>query len=82
MFYLQDPQGKPVTEARATAICTTARGLFQHLYNEGMAPKTWRKHSDPAAKYFYRGMIKFEPNFRIAEDSWKLDRLATDIYFN
>jgi len=27
-------------------------------------------------------MIKFEPNFRIAEDAWKLDHLATDIYFN
>ena len=82
MFYLQDAQGKPVTKARATAICTTARGLFQHLQDENMAPKTWSKRSDPAAKYFYRGMIKFEPNFRIAEDAWKLDRLATDIYFN
>ena len=40
------------------------------------------KRSDPAAQYFYHGMIKFEPNFKMAEDYWKLDRLATDIYFN
>lgn len=82
MFYLQDSQGNPVTEARATAICTMARGLFQHLLDENMAPKTWSKRSDPAAKYFYHGMVKFEPNFRLAEDSWKLERFATDIYFN
>lgn len=82
MFYLQDSMGRPVSEARAAAICTTARGLFQHLRNQNMAPKTWSKRSDPAAQYFYRGMVKFEPNFMMAEDFWKLDRLATDIYFN
>ena len=31
-------------------------------------PKTWSKQSDPAAQYFYREMIKFEPNFLIAND--------------
>jgi hypothetical protein len=82
MFYLQDSMGRPVSEARAAAICTTARGLFKHLRNQNMAPKSWRKRSDPAAQYFYRGMVKFEPNFMMAEDFWKLDRLATDIYFN
>ena len=82
MSYLQDSQGQPVTEMRAATICTTARGLFQHLRNQGMAPKTWSKRSDPAAQYFYREMIKFEPNFLMADDTWKLERLATDIYFN
>ena len=47
-----------------------------------MAPKSWSKRSDPAAQYFYREMIKFEPNFLMAEDHWKLERFATDIYFN
>jgi hypothetical protein len=47
-----------------------------------MAPKTWSKRSDPAAQYFYREMIKFEPNFLMAEDHWKLERFAIDIYFN
>lgn len=82
MFYLQDPGGQPVTEPRAAMICSTARGLFQHLRNQGMAPKSWSKRSDPAAQYFYREMIKFEPNFLMADDHWKLERLATDIYFN
>ena len=45
-------------------------------------PKTWSKQSDPAAQYFYREMIKFEPNFLIANDTWKLEWFATDIYFN
>jgi hypothetical protein len=82
MFYLQDPQGHPVTESRAAMICSTARGLFQHLRSQGMAPRTWSKRSDPAAQYFYREMIKFEPNFLMAEDHWKLERIAIDIYFN
>ena len=82
MYYLQDSQGQPVTEARAAMICSTARGLFQHLRNQGMAPKSWSKRSDPAAQYFYREMIKFEPNFLMAEDHWKLERFAIDIYFN
>ena len=82
MFYLQDSQGHPVTNTRAAMICSTARGLFQHLRNQGMAPKSWSKRSDPAAQYFYREMIKFEPNFLMAEDHWKLERFAIDIYFN
>ena len=82
MFYLQDPQGQPVTESRAAMICSMARGLFQHLRIQGMAPKSWSKRSDPAAQYFYREMVKFEPNFLMAEDNWKLERFAIDIYFN
>lgn len=82
MSYLQDSQGQPVTKMQAAAICTAARGLFQHLRDQGMAPKTWSKRSDPAAQYFYREMIKFEPNFLIANDTWKLEWFATDIYFN
>lgn len=82
MYYLQDSQGQPVTQTRAAMICTTARGLFQHLRNQGMAPKSWSKRSDPAAQYFYREMVKFEPNFLMAEDHWKLERFAIDNYFN
>ena len=82
MFYLQDCRGQPVTETRAAMICSTARGLFQRLRNQGMAPKSWSKRSDPAAQYFYREMIKFEPDFLMAEDHWKLERFAIDIYFN
>ena len=82
MFYLQDPQGQPVTKSRAARICSKARGLFQHLCSQGMVPKSWSKRSNPAAQYFYCEMIKFEPNFLMAEDHWKLERFATDIYFN
>jgi hypothetical protein len=82
MFYLQDAQGLPVSESRAAMICSTARGLFQHLRSQSMAPKSWSKRSDPAAQYFYREMVKFEPNFLMAEDHWKLECFAIDTYFN
>jgi hypothetical protein len=82
MFYLQDAQGLPVTESRAAMICSTARGLFQHLRSQSMAPKSWSKCSDPAAQYFYCEMVKFELNFLMAEDHWKLECFAIDTYFN
>jgi len=80
MAYIQDEQGRPVTEARAREICNEARKVFSKLEELGMAPRTWTKISSASSQYYRQVMYGYFPELRFCEGDWKAERLGIDIY--
>ncbi|KAF8968968.1 hypothetical protein BDZ97DRAFT_1754910 [Flammula alnicola] len=80
MAYIQDENGKPVTEARARDICNEARKVFSKLEELKMAPRTWTKISSASSQYYRQVMYGYFPELQFCDGDWKAERLGIDIY--
>lgn len=80
MFYIQDSNGVPVSERKASDICFHARTTWETLALEGLAPKKWKQCSTPAWKYYLEEMYRYHDDLQLCEGDWKAERLAVDNY--
>ncbi|KAF8155446.1 hypothetical protein B0H34DRAFT_675645 [Crassisporium funariophilum] len=80
MAYIQDAQGKPVTEACARDMCNKARKVFSKLEELKMALQTWTKISSASSQYYRQVMYGYFPELQFCDGDWKAERLGIDIY--
>jgi hypothetical protein len=78
--FLEDENGDPVPEAMIDSIRKSLRTAWSELADRKLAPSTWGKLSASGAQLVNGIMERAHPLFRLANNSWKLDYLATMSY--
>ncbi|KAG2039118.1 hypothetical protein BDR03DRAFT_952900 [Suillus americanus] len=78
--FLEDDHGEPIPESIIEAIRKTLRVTWTELAIRGLAPLSWGRVTASAAELTNTIMEKAFPLFRLADNGWKLDYLATASY--
>ncbi|KAG1723999.1 hypothetical protein EDB19DRAFT_1915764 [Suillus lakei] len=78
--YLEDADVDPVPETTIKAICKLLQGGWSELLSHKMAPQSWGKVSASGRQLIHSLMEDMFPLFKFADNSWKLDYLATSSY--
>ncbi|KIK35847.1 hypothetical protein CY34DRAFT_95390, partial [Suillus luteus UH-Slu-Lm8-n1] len=80
LLFLVDEHGEPIPELIIKAIRKALRAAWTELAIRGLAPLSWGRVTASAAELTNMIMEKAFPLFRLADNGWKLDYLATASY--
>ncbi|KAI6036056.1 hypothetical protein PISMIDRAFT_12317 [Pisolithus microcarpus 441] len=80
MGYLEDKDGNPPSCKTAKAIRKVLRGGWVELVNRELAPPSWGRLSASARQFVHGLMENAYPDFKFANNGWKLDYLASTTY--
>ncbi|KAI5993503.1 hypothetical protein EDD15DRAFT_2518825 [Pisolithus albus] len=80
MGYLEDKDGNPPSSKTAKAIHKVLRGGWVELVNRELAPPSWGRLSASGRQFIHSLMENAFPDFKFANNGWKLDYLASTTY--
>ncbi|KAI6119527.1 hypothetical protein EDD16DRAFT_927569 [Pisolithus croceorrhizus] len=80
MGYLEDKDGNPPSCKTAKAIRKVLRGGWVELMNRELAPPSWGRLSASGRQLIHGLMEKAFPDFKFANNGWKVDYLASTTY--
>ena len=78
--YLEDKNGDTPSNKIAKAIWAVVHQGWAQLVQEGSAPQSWGRLTASGHTFFHNFMEKAFPMFKLANNSWKLDYLASNSY--
>jgi hypothetical protein len=78
--YIENENGEPVDGYRLSAIRQLARTIWVKFAEMGLAPATWGKASLTLVNEYKAEMRRQFPEFRLCENDWKVQQLATTDY--
>lgn len=79
-MYIENENGQPVDGYRLSSIRQLARVVWVKFAEMGMAPVSWGKANLMLANEYKSEMRHRFPEFRLCENDWKLQQLATTDY--
>jgi len=79
-LYVEDENGQPVDGHRLTSIRQLARKIWNKFADIGQAPPSWGKANMNFTNEYRREMCRQFPEFRLCENNWKAELLATENY--
>jgi hypothetical protein len=79
-LYVENENGRPVDGHRLTAIRQLARKIWNKFADVGQAPLTWGKANMNFTNEYRREICRQFPEFRLCENDWKAELLATENY--
>ncbi|KAI0085572.1 hypothetical protein BDY19DRAFT_908986 [Irpex rosettiformis] len=81
MGFLKDHEGQIPSSTEREKICRTTRGIFNEFLEENAAPATWSSGATIEQRKRFRFEIESEHElFRLCDDGWKAELLATKLY--
>ncbi|KAI5995916.1 hypothetical protein EDD15DRAFT_2420965 [Pisolithus albus] len=80
MGFLEDKDGNPPSREMAKAIRKLLHGGWVELVYKDLAPPSWGKLSASARQFIHNLMESSFPDFKLANNGWKLDYLASTTY--
>ncbi|KAG2337327.1 hypothetical protein BDR05DRAFT_993076 [Suillus weaverae] len=80
MAYLEDKNGHTVSSRTVKAIQRVLRGGWSELVTCKIAPQSWGKLSASGRQLIHIFMENEFPLFKLTNNGWKLDHLATTTY--
>ncbi|KAG1834287.1 hypothetical protein DFJ58DRAFT_735858 [Suillus subalutaceus] len=80
LVYLEDENGRTVSSRTIKAIRRVLRGGWSELVTRKIAPHSWGKLSASGRQLIHNFMENEFPLFKLANNGWKLDHLATTTY--
>lgn len=80
MGFLEDKDGNPPSRETAKAIRKLLRGGWVELVHRELAPPSWGRLSASARQFIHSLMESSYPDFKLANNGWKLDYLASTTY--
>ncbi|KAI5980856.1 hypothetical protein EDD15DRAFT_2421529 [Pisolithus albus] len=80
MGFLEDKDSNPPSREMAKAIRKLLRGGWVELVYKDLAPLSWGKLSASARQFIHNLMESSFPDFKLANNGWKLDYLASTTY--
>lgn len=80
LVYLEDENGRTVSSRTIKAIRRVLRGGWSELVARKIAPHSWGKLSASGRQLIHSFMEHKFPLFKLANNGWKLDHLATTTY--
>ncbi|KAI5994181.1 hypothetical protein EDD15DRAFT_2435236 [Pisolithus albus] len=80
MGFLEDKDGNPPSRETAKAIRKLLRGGWVELVHKDVAPPSWGKLSASARRFIHNLMESSFPDFKLTNNGWKLDYLASTTY--
>ncbi|KAI5986399.1 hypothetical protein EDD15DRAFT_2200184 [Pisolithus albus] len=80
MGYLEDKDGNPPSCETAKAIRKVLRGGWVELVDLKLAPPSWGRLSARGRRFIHGLMESAYPDFKFANNGWKLDYLASMMY--
>ena len=78
--YIENENGEPVDGYRLSAIRQVVRAIWVKFAEMGVAPASWGKASLTVANEYKAEMRRQFPEFRLCENDWKVQHLATTDY--
>lgn len=78
--YLQQVDGTIINGHEAGIIRKYARGVWDHMSQNGPMPSTWGTADAATASHFHRDMITKFPLLAFCHANWKADQIATETY--
>jgi hypothetical protein len=76
MRYAQDKNGIPINLERANFIRATAKGIWDALADNGMAPKSWKQGSLLIREQYNREMAGRFEELQLCANDWKAEHIA------
>jgi hypothetical protein len=80
MWYIESPDGMPVSGTVVSDIQEYARSIWRGFYDQGFAPPTWGGVSRELEDQFNNEMEKAWPVLQYCKSHWKTRHMATSIY--
>ncbi|KAI5990605.1 hypothetical protein EDD15DRAFT_2279342 [Pisolithus albus] len=80
MGFLEDKDGNPPSRETVKAIRKLLRGGWVELVHKDVVPPSWGKLSAGARQFIHNLMERSFPDFKLANNGWKLDYLASTTY--
>ncbi|KAG1884128.1 hypothetical protein F4604DRAFT_1919971 [Suillus subluteus] len=80
LAFLEDKNGDPISETTIDAIRKALRAAWSELLSCKLAPLTWGKLTASGGQLMNTLMENAYPLFKLANNGWKLDHLATTSY--
>ncbi|KAG0699212.1 hypothetical protein DFH29DRAFT_1002168 [Suillus ampliporus] len=80
LVYLEDENGRTISSRTIKAIRRVLRGGWSELVTRKIAPHSWGKLSASGRQLIHNFMEHEFPLFKLANNGWKLDHLATTTY--
>ncbi|KAI6022359.1 hypothetical protein BKA83DRAFT_4493658 [Pisolithus microcarpus] len=80
MGYLEDKDGNPPSHETAKAIRKLLRRGWVELVHRELVPPSWGRLSTSARQFIHGLMESTYPHFKFANNGWKLDYLASNMY--
>ncbi|KAG2152969.1 hypothetical protein DEU56DRAFT_958276 [Suillus clintonianus] len=80
LVYLEDENGRTVSSRTIKSIRRVLRGGWSELVTRKIAPHSWGKLSASGRQLIHTFMEHEFPLFKLANNGWKLDHLATTTY--
>lgn len=79
-LYIEDENGEPVGGERLSAIRKLCRSIWTKFADLKQAPKTWGRANLSLTNEYRMELRRQFPEFRLCENHWKADLLATENY--
>ena len=79
-MYIENENGQSVDGYRLSSIRQLARAVWVKFAEMGMAPASWGKANLTLANKYKAEMHRWFPEFRLCENDWKVQQLATTDY--
>ncbi|KAF8573641.1 hypothetical protein K439DRAFT_1624922 [Ramaria rubella] len=80
LTFVTDARGTPVSQHTAMEMRACCRSIWTHLAAKGLVPTTWSNTALDAIDYYCQEMLAKYPDLGLADDHWKVDRIATQNY--
>lgn len=78
--FLEDEEGKTVSEDVIKAIRKKIRGVWADLVGQDVAPKTWGRATASNKELLCTVVYKAFPILQLSQNDWKLESLCTQDY--
>jgi len=78
--YLEEENGGAISNETLTNIRRTMRNAWSTLVNRKLAPRSWGRLDASGRHIFHTLVENAHPLFKLADNGWKLERLATSMY--
>ncbi|KAG6888042.1 hypothetical protein C0992_009820 [Termitomyces sp. T32_za158] len=74
--FLTDSDGTDLSKIRMKRISEGAKMIWNELKQHSLHPSSWKKKTKQAEEFFVHHMLSDFPEFRLANNHWKLERFA------
>ncbi|KAG6895852.1 hypothetical protein C0992_012054 [Termitomyces sp. T32_za158] len=74
--FLTDSDGAPLSKTRSKRISGVAKMNWNEMKQHSMHPSSWKKKTSKAQEFFKHQMMTEFPEFRLADNDWKLEQFA------